>query len=216
MRTTLLAAFAAVMAGSLFSAGAADCNPGMEKLVPALLRDASKDAGLCPENVFVFTDAGQLFRALGAQNPEQLATQVADRRAFVLGHQFPVYLRSDGELKEMFSLYQAGKERQFLLAFMASWLKHELVHVDGVDDEAVATAAEIRQVEKHGIAKNDPDYLRLQKRYADLQKSAKKGEGHVLAVALAPPPPPRRAVETVLPYKGEQPATTVVARLANE
>ncbi len=217
MRTPIVAAFAAVMMGSLFPIGAAECKID-EKLFPALLRDAAKAVKVCPEDVFVFTDARQLFAALGAADPEGLAGRVTGR-AFVIGHKLPIFLRGDEELKSMFALYEAEKisprAKQALLAFLASWLEHEKTHIGGEPGELAPMKAELQKLKEMGVNLDDPHFDGLKKRYAALKNAAKKGEGHdFVAFTVAPPSPPPRAVEGVLPYKGEQ-ATTLVA-LAND
>ena len=230
MRTTLsVAAFAAVMMGSLFPIGAAEkvsgsCQKGKSQ-IPALVRDAAKAAKVCPEDVVLVEDHISIFRKLGVVDPEKMAAEAAKKRAFVLGHNFPVYLNFDWEIKELVSAYEKSGDK-FLLAFVASWLVHELVHIRGVDEESPALQEELSFLLNKGIAESDPNIQKLKKRVSEAKASERLGKTQtiLLAVAAAPTPPPGpRPVEAPMPEprpagqvtrKGD--LATVTVALANE
>jgi hypothetical protein len=178
------------MMGSWFSIGAAEnvlrsCQKGKSEL-PALVRDAAKAAKVCPENVVLVEDYASLFRSFRLVDPEKMAAEAAKKRAFVLHHSFPVFLNYDWEVKELVSAYEKSRDRS-LLAFVASWLVHELVHIRGVDEESVALQEELSFLLKMGIAESDPNLQLLKKRISEAKDSERLGKTQTILLAVTTP-----------------------------
>ena len=127
------------------------------KDLPLFMKDAIKElARVSPEKlrvealyagVIIITDMDQYLDFIGATSPKQRKVIKRHYLAFTINRQWPIYINGQSELYETaLETEDTSSQNPYVYEFVAL-LWHEMVHMRGQADEAIAVREEIKILE---------------------------------------------------------------------